>query len=197
MSQYDSLFATDEADRAKAEGQPFVLPDLWRSSTFSAGPSLGSTLFDINFCPPPSLPSPKINETGNTLFHIPQELKLPSLRGLHTNIWPPVDEEFRSDPITATTDEEENLFSSILGEEDQDDDGDIWMDPETVIPPKDPRFFTWDSFLVEGANEPLNGYITEAGPAVLDAALEECGDSGVIVRTDVFCTVCIKCWGLK
>ncbi|KAF8242140.1 hypothetical protein K440DRAFT_607795 [Wilcoxina mikolae CBS 423.85] len=196
MSQYDSLFATDEAERAKTEGQPFALPDLWRSSTFSADPSLGSTLFDVKFSQPPtSLPFPKNNETGNTLFHIPQELKLPSLPGLQTNIWPPVDEEPRSDPTTATTDESENLFSSILDDEDQDDDGDIWMDPETVVPLKDPRFFTWDSFLVEGANEPLNGYITEAGPAVLDAALEEGGDRGVIVRADVFCT-CLLHLGL-
>lgn len=213
MSQYDSLFSTDEAERLKSDGHPFALPDLWRSSAFT-DPAVGSTLFDLDFnsLPPPSKPSlplsPASARSGSheepTLFRVPHELRLPPLPGLDSdaNIWPPVlldDPEFRSDPTTAE-DDDENLLSSVVGDYDHDHShshshgdesaySDVWMDPETMQLPRDPRFFTWDSFLVAGANEPQNGYLTEAGPGVLDVALEARGETGVVVRTDVFCTV--------
>ena len=200
MSQYDSLFSTDEAERIKSEGHPFALPDLWRSSALTDS-AVGGTLFDLdlNSLPLPSKPSLP-QETP--LFRIPHELRLPPLPGLNTdaNVWPPAlldDPEFRSDPTTAADDDDdENLLSSVVGDYDHSyshgDEGaysDVWLDPETVQPPRDPRFFTWDSFLVPGANEPQNGYLTETGPGVLDVALEERGETGVVVRTDVFCTV--------
>ena len=203
MSQYDSLFSTDEAERIKSEGHPFALPDLWRSSALT-DPAVGATLFDLdlNSLPLPSKTSLPLSPQETPLFHIPHELRLPPLPGLNTdaNVWPPAlldDPEFRSDPTTALDDDDdENLLSSVVGDYDHShshgDEGaysDVWLDPETVQPPRDPRFFTWDSFLVPGANEPQNGYLTEAGPGVLDVALEARGETGVVVRTDVFCTV--------
>jgi hypothetical protein len=187
MSRFDNLFPTDETERAKSEGNPFAIPDLWRPSSFSSDPSQESTLFSFNFTPPELPPAQHVD----TVFRVPPELKLPILSGLQSNVWPqlfPHDDEFRSDPTTASSMDDDNVFSDIT-DGDGDRDMDIWMDPDTAIPPEKPQFYTWDSFLVEGANEPLNGYITEAGPGVLDSALVEGGEDGAVVRTDVFCTV--------
>lgn len=117
---------------------------------------------------------------------MPADLKLPQLPGLHSNIWPQfgpvVDDEPRSELTTATTDDEGNVFSDVVSEEEED----VWRMPETAVATAKPRFYTWDSFLVDGANAPPNGYISEAGPRVMDAALEEAGDVGTVIRADVF-----------
>ena len=82
------------------------------------------------------------------------------------------------------------MFSSIADSEEPGEE-DVWLNPDSAVLPEKPRVLTWDSFLIPGANNPENPYLTEAGPLVLDAAIEEYPgeEAGVVIRSDVFCTV--------
>jgi len=186
MSHYSHLFPTVESERTKSEGHPFVIPNLWRASSLSnEAPDAASTLFSFNFSPPPAVTPPRKSDA--TVFHMPSELKLPQLvPNFGSSIWPvppPDDDSFLSDPTTV---DDDNVFSD-MGSDGAGGGMDIWLDPDTAIPPEKPRFYTWDSFLVEGGNVPVNGLITEEGPGVLDAALMEGGEEGTVVATAVFC----------
>ena len=186
MTHYSHLFPTDESERTKSEGHPFVIPDLWRASSLSSeAPGATNTLFSFNFSPPPAaIPPPPPGKSNETAFHMPSEFKLPLLPpNIGSSIWPIDDDSFLSDPTTV---DDDNVFSD-MGSDGAGGEMDIWLDPDTAVPPEKPRFYTWDSFLVEGGNAPINGYITEEGPGVLDAALVEGGEEGTVVATGVFC----------
>jgi hypothetical protein len=183
MATYDSIFTADDT----LEGQPFLIPDLYRSSALVSDPALGTILFPLpdagaQETKKPGFPPPA---PADTLFKLPAEF----------SEYQPVSftESFSSD---AVTEDDSRLLSSVAegSETDVGEGRDMWLDPRTSVPPEKGRFYTWDSFLVgERGNSGGNGFLSEAGPGVMDAALREHGEESFAVRAEVVCTVRIHC----
>ncbi|KAI5782991.1 Spc98 family-domain-containing protein [Pyronema domesticum] len=177
MSQYDTLFPAS----APSDGNPFAIRDLWRNSSFTHDPS-DSALFSFSFTEPEPEPTISTKQPSDALFQIPPSLEVPHLPGLDNNPWKLP--SFLSDSFDLHSDPSTVADEDLLDPESESYD--IWRDPETTRKNGEERYYQWDSFLVEGANSERNGYLTEAGPAVLDAALQTEGDSGYVVRSDIF-----------
>lgn len=142
--------------------------------------------FRASIPPRPTKPS----EEPTTLFGLPTDFKSDPTSSVSQNQYCSFS-EFTSDaPTSDASGDDENVFSPIADPEDPEEE-DVWLDPDSAVLPKKPRVLTWDSFLIPGANNPENPYLTEAGPLVLDAAIEEYSgeEAGVVIRSDVFCTV--------
>ncbi|KAL7270365.1 hypothetical protein RUND412_006935 [Rhizina undulata] len=190
MTDYRALFPDDDDDQQINSGHPFVIPNLWQPSCLAPDLSQASPLFPIIPLQETNrrieFPKNVLEEPGNTIFALPAGFSahIPSF----TTIWPQNDQPAESHPASSYN-AEDMVFSSV-------DSEDIWMNPESTEPPPKPRFQTWDSFLVCGANDPTNPYLSEAGSKIFDSVLEwnENG-SGDVIRTDVFCT-CLLYLGL-
>ena len=170
---YGDLFPTCDAARAKRDGQPFTLPDLWRESAFTDA-SAGATLFaPFSFASPAP---PPVADPAPAFSRPPAELRLPPFPGLNAGLWP-------------AQSADADARSAAAASSDTAGDGgararDVWLDPATAAAAAPPRFYTWESFLGGGGG--ANALLSEAGPGVLDAAL---GDAGAVVRADVFSMV--------
>ncbi|PWW73160.1 hypothetical protein C7212DRAFT_359524 [Tuber magnatum] len=172
------------------EGYPFIIPDLWKPSCFGPDDSDKPTLFPI---------APLQETVLNTTrpldpYKDESEVNLFTFdRGLAGYFADP-------DPESPT---EVDSIASTAGEaikqNPPDTSEDIWLQPGSSEPPVKPRFQTWESFLSAGANDPVNSYLSEAGPRVFDAVLTEYMDGSEevpeLIRSDVFCT-CLLHLGL-
>ncbi|KAI5779336.1 Spc98 family-domain-containing protein [Geopyxis carbonaria] len=209
---YTALFPSDEPSRR--EGHPFLIPDLWRPSTLAPDLAIGSTLFkDASFLITAATKNSNptaftftaqpLPSKDGTLFELPTDFgnDAPSLLGRQR--WLEGEDDFP--PSVVDEDEEEEVRkeneeeASMVEEDGHEKEEDVWLLPETRKPPEQERVHTWESFLVdrETENRPANPYISEAGPKILDAALEEQmgEEAGVVIRTDIFCT-CLLHLGL-
>lgn len=78
----------------------------------------------------------------------------------------------------------------------EDVERDIWIGADLLSEPLTPLVRSWDSYNRLDLRESCSLYISEAGPAVFDAALEEQalrqtgGEAGYVVQTEVFTRVC-------
>ncbi|KAG0637074.1 Spc98 family-domain-containing protein [Tuber brumale] len=186
-----SPFVKDEGKGEEGkEGYPFVIPDLWKPSCFALDDSAQPTLFPIaplqetvlNITKPLD---PYKDESEVNLFTFD--------RGFA---------EYFVDPDPGSPTEVDSIASTAgeaVKQESSDTSEDIWLQPGSSDPPVNPQFQTWESFLSAGANNPVNPYLSEAGPQVFDAVLTEYMDGPEeiteVVRTDVFCT-CLLHLGL-
>ncbi|RPA94188.1 hypothetical protein L873DRAFT_1830446 [Choiromyces venosus 120613-1] len=172
------------------EGYPFIIPDLWKPSCFAPDDSIKPTLFPIaplqeallNITKPLD---PYKDESEINLFTFD--------RGFS---------EYFADPNPGSPTEVDSIASTAgeaIKQKSSDTSEDLWLQPGSSEPPVKPRFQTWESFLSAGANDPVNSYLSEAGPRVFDAVLTEYMDGyeeiPEVIRSDVFCT-CLLHLGL-
>ncbi|QSZ35677.1 hypothetical protein DSL72_006799 [Monilinia vaccinii-corymbosi] len=149
-------------ERERDPGNVFAIPDLW-------GLGLSKCVDDI--------------VRPNSLF---SELKLPAIDCK----LPDVAEKCRQDdlffgipelplgpaePTVPTPSQSEQNSGDISCNEpagqEEDGDFDIWMIQEQDHLQEPVNYQSWDSFIIDGRNEPQTVYLTEAGPGVFDTAL--------------------------
>ncbi|KAK8217342.1 hypothetical protein M8818_001595 [Zalaria obscura] len=167
----------------ESERDPFAVSDLWRKSTFTINNDPHETLFnnDLSF----AIEFPELNIASHDRHGLSNTedygLRLPDLDafefGALEDLSPP--ESHRGEKSEG--EDEIERQQDELGE-------DIWnVASHADIPAKAPALRTWEGFLDEQHAEPVSAYLSEVGPGVFDAALqqEEKGTAAASASDDV------------